>query len=584
MTILMDVIGLIDIVRHVLLQMTQLPKTSHMKIGLVGSTFPKKTAEGGQMKRLILFLFFILFFTGNSFAYVGFWWGYAFTHNVSGISGDGSFVVVGINAECYYESETNRGMYEVCDGNASVYFFRNGEIVWSKEMLGDFILSISYHNATIALAVQENSTGYVYLIRNDGKILWKKECPWANNVFVTRKYVIVGDSRGYVYLFNREGRLLWKLKLGDRLFVNDEYMITGSSSNGTVYFIGLINNNIKMLWEYQVNHVYKVLIAGNSSLVVGFDTYPELYFKKNASILLFSRNGTLFWKRKFKSLVDVEISNNGKYLGVVTPSELYFLNMKGELLWSKNITDIVDVSLFDKSLIVVTRRGKIYVFNETGKRDFIFETGKTIRHTIYVDNHIIASGDGVYVFKTLSYKPSTLRILAPYGEIHLNDTYITDAPNNITLVPGRYEVRVIEDRCINHVENISLGFGEVKIVKIRGIGYLDVFSNVSNAEVYVNGTSIGVVPILQYELSEGEYHIEVVAKGYKSYTQEVLIAPCEHKAINATLYPLFSKNSEPKVENTSNILERDSSISNTLLFLIPLLVVVTLIIILMHKR
>ncbi|USH00103.1 PEGA domain-containing protein [Thermococcus argininiproducens] len=536
------------------------------------------------MKRLILFLFSMLFFTGNSFAYLGFWWGYTFTRNVSGISGNGSFVVVGINAKCYYESEVNRGMYEVCDGNASVYFFRNGEILWSKEMLGDFILSISYHNTTIALAVQENSTGYVYLIRNDGKILWKKECPWVNNVFVMRRYVIAGDSRGYVYLFNREGRLLWKLKLGDRLFVNGEYMITGSSSNGTVYFIRLIDDNTKMLWEYQTNYVYKVLIGGNSSLVVSFDTYQELYFKKNASILLFSRNGTLFWKRKFRSLVDVEISNNGKYIGVITPSELYFLNMNGKLLWSKNIKDIADVSLFDKSLIVATKRGKIYVFNESGKRDLAFETGKTIRHTIYVDNHVIASGNGFYVFKALSYEPSTLMILAPYGEIHLNGTYIADAPNNITLVPGRYEVRVTRDGCINHVENISLGSGEVKIVKIKGIGYLNVFSNVSNAEVYVNGTSVGIVPLLQYELPEGKYYIEVVAKGYKNYTQEVLVASCEHEVINATLYPLFSKNSEPKIDNTSNVPEMESSISNNLLFLVPLLVVVILIIILMHKR
>ncbi|HIH72174.1 MAG: Uncharacterized protein XD43_0489 [Thermococcales archaeon 44_46] len=512
------------------------------------------------MRRFVLSLVFVLFFfTGNTTAHLAFWWGHTFSRNVSVIAGDEDFIAVGLNAACYYESEPTGGTYEICDGNASVYLFKNGKVLWKKEMLGDFITSISYHNDMIALAVQKNSTGYVYLIGSNGKIIWKKEHPWVNSVFVSEKYIIVGDSKGYTYLFNKEGELLWRLKLGDKLYVNGEYILVGNSNNNTVYFLKLTDSGMRVLWRQEVGHVYKISTTGNYSLVVSFDNYQDLYFKKNPNVLFFSRNGTILWKRKFESLVDVEMSNDGKYVLIATPSQLYLLDTHGEAILFREIKDIVDVSVVDNVTVLIRKKGRIHVLNEI---DTVIEIGTELSHVVHVGKSIIVAGKtSIYIFRILPpAETSIITVLAPSARIYLNNTFLTNSPKNITVVPGRYEVRVIRDRCINHTENISLRARDVRIIKIRGAGYLTVFSNVSNAEIYLNGTKIGAVPLLDYKLPEGKYFIRVMARGYKSYTQEVVINSCEHRVVNATLSPLFSETSETKIMPPLNASDKNINV------------------------
>lgn len=72
-------------------------------------------------------------------------------------------------------------------------------------------------------------------------------------------------------------------------------------------------------------------------------------------------------------------------------------------------------------------------------------------------------------------------------------------------------------------------------------------SNPPEAKVYVDGEYYGTTPVT-FNLTPGQYTIELIKKGYENYTSQIDLNPGEHKSITVVLTPSFgylSINSSP---------------------------------------
>jgi len=60
-------------------------------------------------------------------------------------------------------------------------------------------------------------------------------------------------------------------------------------------------------------------------------------------------------------------------------------------------------------------------------------------------------------------------------------------------------------------------------IPLERAGSIKIISNVPGARVVIDNQEVGKVPLLEYELPVGTYRLEVIAKGYRPYTQTIRI-------------------------------------------------------------
>ncbi len=60
-------------------------------------------------------------------------------------------------------------------------------------------------------------------------------------------------------------------------------------------------------------------------------------------------------------------------------------------------------------------------------------------------------------------------------------------------------------------------------IPLERAGSIKIISNVPGARVIIDNQDVGKVPLLEYELPVGTYRLEVIAKGYRPYTQTIRI-------------------------------------------------------------
>lgn len=395
------------------------------------------------MKRKLFFLLFILLFQ-ESFVYSwitlvpvsplsqSLYYGPRDV-TIFSVSNDSRYVAVGFNAICIYINNPEGGTYERCDGSASIYFLKDGELLWEKENIGDFIVSLSLSSNYVTVAVQKAQkigVGFIYLFDWKGNLIWKKETEWPRRIIITSKNnIILGTQDDYVYAFDKEGNLLWKKKAGGILdiSVDGNYIVAGSPNTKT---ISLLDRNGTVLWRLKVGLLGNVAVSEKGEYVatIVFGNYNDYYNSKNGKVLIFNKDGKLL--HEYKNVSTFSLSKEGKYLALAFRDKVVLLDIEGKAMWERGIKHGVLISLNDDFIATGTTNGKLYILTTKGKILDEHWLGVKIKELkIEKDRIIASSGRRLYIFRVLHlsclFGPFSEPLQVPNAEVvRGNVTYI----------------------------------------------------------------------------------------------------------------------------------------------------------------
>lgn len=125
------------------------------------------------------------------------------------------------------------------------------------------------------------------------------------------------------------------------------------------------------------------------------------------------------------------------------------------------------------------------------------------------------------------------------AEVYVNGSLVGRTPTGgVLLSPGTYVVRVVKEGYGERSANVTLGRGEVKrllfVLRPLPLARLEVASLPPGAGVYINGRYRGKTPA-QFQLSPGNYTLELVKDGYERYAVNVTLSPGEFREVLAKL-------------------------------------------------
>jgi len=110
----------------------------------------------------------------------------------------------------------------------------------------------------------------------------------------------------------------------------------------------------------------------------------------------------------------------------------------------------------------------------------------------------------------------------PGATVKINNVIKGLTPLKINLPPGSYNLKIEKEDYLPWNYSIVLKENS-KVEKnfplqpIPKTSYLTVYSDPTDAQVFLNGKSIGNTPITNYKIEKGEYILEVKKEGYREY-------------------------------------------------------------------
>ena len=271
------------------------------------------------------------------------------------ISGNGSLVVAGLGA---FESYRTR-----------IYFIKNGKLIKSytypelETYLG--VISTNYEGSYTVVG-----TGYldskITLFDKNGEILWEYKWKRRSKALfsnVTKAFIsddgtfgaAIYDGNCGACFFNERG-VFYDYEADPAPFIVsshfDEKEVVLLNGDGRLSYID--RRGIKKeyrVWNgrvlYSPQHgLYDAEISGNREYIIVLTCDDN----KN-SVIFLNREGEMLWKKEIKNIIDFYIVNNRVLLYEDTfKGNISIIDQGGEVVWSwslKDYIDIVGVSLFD---------------------------------------------------------------------------------------------------------------------------------------------------------------------------------------------------------------------------------------------
>lgn len=219
------------------------------------------------------------------------------------------------------------------------------EILWHFNGLGEGYSSPVFAGGKIYLTGMEGTTGYLYCLSNDGKLLWKKPYgpEWSQSYPGSRSSPKI--TGGKVYIMSARGRL-----------------VCMDAANGTILWSKNLLKDFdgrNITWgmtENLVVHGEKVICTPGGS--------------RNNIIALNRHNGALIWSSRGKSdhsayCSPLLINHNGRTLFItLTANNILGLDANsGELLWSYPQTNQHSVH----ANTPIYSNGSVYCFSGYGR-------------------------------------------------------------------------------------------------------------------------------------------------------------------------------------------------------------------------
>lgn len=130
----------------------------------------------------------------------------------------------------------------------------------------------------------------------------------------------------------------------------------------------------------------------------------------------------------------------------------------------------------------------------------------------------------------------------PGAEVFVDGTSVGKAPLDVKgLPPGIHLIEVRASGYVPKEERVTVNAGQATILKIDlqpqlggGQAKIKVVSPVPEASVFIDGASVGTVPV-EKELPAGEHFIVVQQQGYAKFEQKVSLEPGQTMTITAEL-------------------------------------------------
>jgi len=151
------------------------------------------------------------------------------------------------------------------------------------------------------------------------------------------------------------------------------------------------------------------------------------------------------------------------------------------------------------------------------------------------------------------------------AEVYLNSKKVGNSPLKLTDIPaGEYTIKLIANGYAT-VEDIVL-IEKDKVTefekKMRAIGGLNILTEPTDAQIYINDKLIGNSPIKLDNVSPGEYIVKVLAPGYAPDVKKVLVNKGKVQEYKAKLKKLFTINIISKPAGAEVIIN-DKSVGKT---------------------
>jgi len=105
---------------------------------------------------------------------------------------------------------------------------------------------------------------------------------------------------------------------------------------------------------------------------------------------------------------------------------------------------------------------------------------------------------------------------------------------------GTHDVVISKTNYQSQQQKIELVSAEPKTISAHLIpakAKLSLTGAPAGAEIWLNNSSTGRLPLTNYEIDDGDYNIKVKAAGYESFTEAIHVSPNEFKTISVQLNP-----------------------------------------------
>ncbi|MCS7201441.1 MAG: PEGA domain-containing protein [Dictyoglomus sp.] len=131
------------------------------------------------------------------------------------------------------------------------------------------------------------------------------------------------------------------------------------------------------------------------------------------------------------------------------------------------------------------------------------------------------------------------------AEVYLNGVHRGITPLTISnLSPGTYQIQLRKSGYKDLLSSVVVTSGTTSSYNFNLtplLGMINVFSNPSGAEVYIDRVYRGKTPLSLSDVPSGTYDIRVVLSGYEEYFERISLSPGETKQITANLKPLYGE-------------------------------------------
>jgi len=158
----------------------------------------------------------------------------------------------------------------------------------------------------------------------------------------------------------------------------------------------------------------------------------------------------------------------------------------------------------------------------------------------------LLGGAGWYYYKNIFSAEPILKVESnPSGaDVYVDDGRAGVSPVKVKeLTPGTHKIRISKDRYQDYHENIFIQEGKPKAIMAglapKPFGDLQVNSNPSGAEVFIDDEQKGITPVALVDLPKGNRRVTLKKEGFDPWQGTVEIIPLKNVHISADLITIY---------------------------------------------
>ncbi len=411
---------------------------------------------------------------------------------------------------------TNDGSRALISSKERVVLFdQGGKLLWEKRFDHHLVEGIINSTGDI-LAVGDN-TGRICVFNEKQELIWETFLDLElENLQITDdgSYLMAAardpaqQEKGTICLLDGQGNLLWQKEIPGRLTVKmslqgENVLVLAKHEEQTkLYFF---NQKGELLWEKE--SFYTADVASDGEYVAAVSSSEMIY--------LFNKKGEKIWSYDPGiHVTQVKISQNGEYLLAYNhfggaDNNLFYLNIKGKLLWQRRIRDdsILSLSAGGERIVVASCRHYsedftlINLYDSGGRLRKEIEVGSRVEKAALSQNGeylVLGCDDGnVYILnlnreimgeytpfeeEIVYYIPASSDLQEDYTSINL---YFYDE-NAMVLVPASRSIRKTKELLRASIEELVKG-PKVKSYLVRTIPKgMDIRVSIKRGTVFID--------------------------------------------------------------------------------------------------